>query len=40
MSRSNKQMMSLSDTFSGGIFLAAALIHILPDAQDAFDVTR
>jgi len=32
--------MSLSDSFSAGIFLAAGLIHILPDAQDAFNVDK
>jgi len=35
--RSNKTLMSLANSFSAGVFLSAGLLHILPDANKAFE---
>ncbi|KAL4436171.1 hypothetical protein ABPG74_018155 [Tetrahymena malaccensis] len=35
--KENPMVMSLSSAFSGGLFLAVGLIHLLPDATDSFD---
>lgn len=32
----NKQILHLGDAFAGGIFLSAALLHLLPDAEAGF----
>jgi len=29
--------MSLSNSFAGGIFLAVALIHVIPEATESFE---
>lgn len=33
----NKRMFGIANAFSGGIFLGAALLHMIPDANDDFD---
>jgi zinc transporter 1/2/3 len=35
--RSSKWIARLANTFAGGVFLGAALMHMLPDARDKFD---
>ncbi|NCC51927.1 MAG: ZIP family metal transporter [Spartobacteria bacterium] len=40
MSRSSRSdfLFSMGNAFAGGVFLGAGLIHMLPDAQEGFDV--
>lgn len=35
--RTNKNLLSLSNCFSGGLFIAIGLIHILPEAHEALE---
>ena len=35
--KTNKSLVSLANCLAGGIFLSAGLIHILPDAQEAWE---
>lgn len=35
--RSNPKLMSYSNCFAGGLFLAIGIIHILPEAAEAFE---
>lgn len=35
--RSNKKLLSFSNCFSGGLFLAIGLVHLLPEAVEAFE---
>lgn len=37
--RTNKTLLSLSNCFSGGLFFAIGLIHILPEATETFNKT-
>lgn len=32
--RTNKKLLSLSNCFAGGLFIAIGLIHILPEAHE------
>ena len=34
---SNKKLLSLSNCFAGGLFIAIGLIHILPEAHEALE---
>ena len=35
--RSNPRLLSYASAFSGGLFLAVGLIHLIPEAQEDFD---
>jgi zinc transporter 1/2/3 len=35
--KSNKKLMGLANSFSAGIFIAAGILHVLPDANEAYD---
>ena len=35
--KENKLVLALSDGFSGGLFLAVGLIHLLPEANENFE---
>ncbi|EAS07205.1 metal cation transporter, ZIP family protein (macronuclear) [Tetrahymena thermophila SB210] len=35
--KENQMVLSLSSAFSGGLFLAVGLLHLLPDATDSFE---
>lgn len=35
--RTNKTLIALANTFSGGVFLSVGLIHIIPDALDKWE---
>ncbi len=37
--RSSKVILSLMNCFAGGVFLAMALIHILPEAAEQYNAT-
>jgi zinc transporter 1/2/3 len=35
--KSSKTLMGLANAFSGGIFIAAGILHVLPDANEAYE---
>lgn len=35
--KSNPKLMSLSSAFSGGLFIAVGMIHLLPEAVEKFE---
>ena len=39
-SKSQEALTGLANTFAGGVFLGAALMHMLPDAREKFERGR
>ena len=37
LSERGKRKLTLGNAFSGGVFLGAGLLHLLPDAQENFE---
>lgn len=35
--RENKMVLALANAFSGGLFLAVGILHLLPEAAENFD---
>ncbi|CAD8161037.1 unnamed protein product [Paramecium octaurelia] len=38
--RENKPLVSISQAFSGGLFLSVALLHLLPESQDKYETSQ